>query len=98
MTKEKANKICAEFMNTPERDINGFISHLKYISLDALVSVWEKLSPYYGVNFWKDADRYYCRLDHIKQSGYTISKNHSTPQEAACIATGKCIQELKSEG
>lgn len=65
-----------------------------YLSLDSLVQVWERLGSDYGVNFWKDVDRYDCRLDHIKKVGYVISKRANTPQEAAARATLKAIEAI----
>ena len=104
MDKEEANKIITEYMDEEsETDMfNGALggcfptfSNMKYISLDALVPVWEKLNlpRILEIDISEKSKpsfsyRYYTQL------GYSHSAEGETIQEAAVIATVKAIKEL----
>lgn len=108
MNKEEANKILAEYMGTeinPEDD-SVFMEEEDYIvydylysdSLDALVSVWEKLDidgqayDNYDREFMKHEFRIYITNN---RELLDFQGNGQSIQEAAAIATAKAIQEIE---
>ena len=109
MGKNEANKIIAEYMglgiDVTNGDVIEFIDPMNGLhgrlekfsnSLDALVPVWDKLSPYYGVEHWRDAGLYSCKISHLT-TGYSISHRKESVQEAATVATAKAILELSND-
>ena len=112
MTPEEANKIIAEYMcyrlreGYSDRWCNekGSCGEPDFISLDALVPVWEKLKEN-GVWLNKLGNRNYnqfCLFADKPTETYTpfspfdfFEHIGETIQEAAAIATAKAIKELK---
>ena len=106
MTPQEASEIIAKFMgykklDTPTRTSRSAIRWVKgkkrmssldfHRSLDALVSVWEKLAKKpicisQGIN--------QCEGKWFVQHGLFDGGERETIQEAAAIATAKAIQEL----
>ena len=93
MTPQEANKICAEYMGRVfESEFDDIVMKDKYVSLDALVPVWEKLNKrveiknYYGSD---DEMAWTIDIDYSTQKG--------TIQSAACMATARAIKELESD-
>ena len=104
MTAEEANKIIALYMGVPEQYINGSIwsaekgsTTTNFMSLDALVPVWEKLKGRAGVidlSLYPNGEPKAVILNVLYGS---IGVDAETIQEAACIATAKAIKELNNE-
>lgn len=105
MTTQEANKMCAEFMGINIIDING-VCHIdgtskteplyKY-SLDALVSVWNKMEiSGTELMFNKYARGQIEVVVKWGNAGHEWTWNSGkTIQEAAVIATAKAIKEIK---
>ena len=104
MTAQEANGIIAEFMGHKAKAITErigikIIQYPQYVSLDALVPVWEKLDlpNIYELDV-RDPNQYakgfgirtYADLSYIQYEDHSQSI-----QEAAAIATAKAILELK---
>ena len=107
MTPETANKIIAEYMGGPYKGDSMYCSldgetiipdiedQIKehYLSLDALVPVWEKLSNRNTLSMVTGDD---IRVYYSPQiTNYRQIVQAETIQQAAAIATAKAIQELK---
>jgi hypothetical protein len=104
MKVEEANRIVAEFMGGPyegdsaycDDDSDDLIPEIEekiknhYVSLDALVPVWEKLSSSIQI-YHSPLNDYSVRTPF----GQELSDKHETIQQAACIATAKAIKELE---
>jgi len=112
MTLEEANKLIAEYIGyeihathiytgdvIQYRKNGEYIGSLHYLSLDALIPVWEKLD----IEFQQSFPQSYPNV-RFKLSKHTAHEDRltkwvgegKTVQEAACIATAKAILELNS--
>lgn len=89
MNENEVNKIIAEYMKMGKVQ-QEFHAHLYSESLDALVPVWDKLDIYRLFSFDSNIFRIYKNKHkaHWKGTGKTI-------QQAAAIATARCVQELE---
>lgn len=94
MKTEEANYIISEYMGTwMKRDSSGcWLPNPDYLSLDALMPVWEKLD---AKGVWEIDLRCGFGLRPYTDLVYVIYEKADTLQEAAAIATAKAIQEVK---
>jgi len=108
MNAESANKIIAEYMGGPyegdsmycsfdgEAIIPDIEDQIKehYLSLDALVPVWEKLNKTKKSGYLEITQSTISGWQVAFRGTYIASLGDSLP-EAAAIATAKMIKELK---
>ena len=91
MELREANKIIAEFMG---------LEYPSFVSLDALIPVWEKLNHCQKELFpriinKKKADTSYYKVSFFMYGKYSFVEHESDDlKEAACLATAKAIKEL----
>lgn len=113
MTVEEANRIIAEYMgytvypNDAEL-IPQSMSHVKAYalaydqSLDSLIFVWDKIygESKFNITIASDTmDAWLFYWDYYSQQKVIYESPLNQPiQQAACIATARCIQELGGEG
>ena len=107
MTPQEANKIIAEYMGcidfnsegTPIEDRGTFWCEINYLSLDALVPVWEKIKqiPLFNQTGEANDPKWLCEIEceNSNPKFNYVSGHAITIQEAACIATARAIKELK---
>ena len=102
MTPQEANKIIAEYMG--KAWANEWLLLEGYISLDALVPVWEKLDLPCDYEFLSPREAKDPRWTFRIQKGFKDNGKptnnyqwqcENTIQEAAAIATAKAIKELE---
>lgn len=101
MENSEANKIIAEFMDFeyPVKNDSGFfMPNTDFMSLDALVPVWEKLSKEWHFEMLRGVDDFIVGFERTAYKGepdeITVRTKDSI-QQAAAIATAKAILEMK---
>ena len=99
---EEVNRGIAEFMgDEPRYGVRGHFGgefYPNYISLDALVPVWEKLRSGFLQITLMDCGHEAEWYKEENEIGYIARKKHYTSiQEAAAIATLKAIEALNEE-
>ena len=96
---QEANKTIAEYMWGNSVYIKAIHDEF-YLSLDALVPVWEKLNHCQKELFpriinKKKADTSYYKVSFFMYGKYSFVEHESDDlKEAACLATAKAIKEL----
>lgn len=93
MTPQEANRIIAEYMGWIGLDNHTLNNEANFISLDALVPVWEKLGNTIAFEGLLHRKRI-SRFDIIKNDRISHT-DKCTIKEAAAIATAKAIMELE---